>query len=249
MTAPPQAGGATTQPRATGTAAKRPELLPENATAKRVAPVREAMTQLFGDPTQPSLKSLADYARLANDPKASENVGKAVQLTLQKLGESEKRAGSLLTLLSNYGGIPQALMQSQVDLMKDVVGKLSPEETELYNTIISSISTVIGLRSLTSASAAQFSVQALERDVPIPGFNVFNEAAFNNKMSKLAENVYSGSRTVPLPADEREFIKRQVERFSKPAAKSRMTPPPKPGETSLDDEIKNAVKAAKKPAA
>jgi len=149
-----------------------------------------------------------------------------------------------------------------LEINKDVISKLTPEETEAFNAEISSISTVVGLRALTSASSAQFSVKALERDIPIPGFNVFNSAAFNDKMARLAENVYSGSRTVPLPKEEREFIKKQVESLSKfkgkgasgaVGTKPRMTPPPKSGASSpLDDEIKKAVeeaKRAKKPAA
>jgi hypothetical protein len=210
------------------------------------------MTQLFGDPSQPSFKSLSDYAYLADKVKSNDRVGKAVELTLQKLGESEKKAGSMLTLLQNYGGVPQALMSSQVALMRDVVGELEkhPGEMEEYNTIISSISTVMGLRSLTGASAAMFSVEALERDVPIPGINVFSKAAFNNKMAKLAENVYSGSRTVPLDPKERKFIEDQVKRFSGGEGKSRTAPPPKPGAGHpLDDEIMDAVKKAQKPAA
>jgi len=66
------------------------ELLPTNATAKRIAPVREAATQLFGDPTQPSLKGLKDFAYLADSPARSRRVGTAVELILNGMGKKRE---------------------------------------------------------------------------------------------------------------------------------------------------------------
>src|SRR5439155_10028075 len=64
-TAPPPApGGAAAGAGAGAAPVSRPgggrQLLPTPGVAKRVAPVREAATQLFGDPTQPGFKSLKD---------------------------------------------------------------------------------------------------------------------------------------------------------------------------------------------
>jgi hypothetical protein len=249
-TAPPPTPGARS---GAGAGTGGGDLLPTNATAKRIAPVRGAATQLFGDPTQPSVKGLKDYAYLADQPERAKRIGSAVQLVLNGLDQQEKAAGSFVRLLQNYGGVPQALIDSQLTVNKDVIGKLNAEDAEAFNTIISSISTVVGLRSLTTASAAQASVKALERDIPIPGYNTFTSKQFNFKLSRLAEEVYSGSRTVPLPKEEREFIKKQVEILKNAPAggtKPRGTPPPAPGAAHpLDDEIKKAVAEAKKKAA
>lgn len=240
---PPQAPGAG-QPRAAGGASGGP-MMPTNATAQRITPIREAMTQLFGDPTQPDFKGLKDYGSLADNPESAKRVGSAVQLVLNGIGEEEKASGSLAQLLKNYAGVPQSLIQSQLAINKDVIGKLSPKEQEAFNTVISSYSTVMGLRALTKASSAQFSVKALERDVPVPGMNVFSKRAFDTKMARLAEEVYTGSRTVPgLTAQERKYINEQVKNFStsSPTSKSAPTPPPKPGQTHpLDDEIMKEV--------
>jgi hypothetical protein len=231
-------------------------MLPSNATSQRIAPVREAYTQLFGDPTQPSATSLSDFDKLADDPKASKKVASAVRLVLDGMEQEEKRSGSLFTLLKNYGGVPQALIASQLSINKDIIGKLSPEETRAFNSVVSSLSTVMGLRSLTKASAAKFSVAALERDVPVPGLNAMSAAAFNDKMARLAEEVYTGSRTVPLPQEERKYIEALPGKFrdkAQPKSKSKSAPntPPKLGEGGhpLDDEIKKAVREAQRPAA
>ena len=242
-----QGGGATPKPRMAAPP-KSSDLLPSNATSQRIAPVREAYTQLFGDPTQPNASSLKDFAYIADNPQASKRVGTAVKFVIDGLEQEEKRSGSLATLLKNYGGIPQSLLQSQMAINKDIIGKLSPEETRAFNSIISSLSTVMGLRSLTKASAAKFSVAALERDVPVPGVNSMNSAAFKDKMARLAEEVYTGSRTVPLPQSERDYIKKQVDDFSSKTP-TRMTPPPKAGDKqSIDDIILNEAKK-RKPAA
>lgn len=242
-TAPPSKPRTTPPP-------KSSDLLPSNATANRIAPVREAYTQLFGDPTQPSATSLKDFSHLADNPQAAQRVGQAVQLVLGGLEQEEKRSGSLATLLKNYGGVPQALLQSQLAINKDIIGKLSPEETRAFNSIVSSFSTVMGLRSLTKASAAKFSVVALERDIPIPGVNAMNSAAFKDKMKRLAEEVYTGSRTVPLPESERQFIKQQVDGGGETKKPSRMTPPPKSSAApSIDDIINEAAKKKPKKAA
>jgi hypothetical protein len=243
--APPPTNGA-----AAGAGAGGSNLMPTNATAMRITPVREAMTQLFGDPSQPAFKGLKDYGGLADNPESAKKIGSAVQLVLNGISEEEKRSGSLANLLKNYAGIPQALIQSQLAINKDVIGKLSPKEQEAFNTVISSYSTVMGLRALTKASSAQFSVKALERDVPVPGMNVFSKRAFDNKMARLAEEVYTGSRTVPgLTAQERTYINQQVKEFSTgSSSKSSTSPPPKLGDKmSIDDEIKQAVKDAAKP--
>jgi hypothetical protein len=217
-----------------GTGGGHGDLLPTATTAKRIAPIREAMTQVLGDPSQPDFKSLGDYAKMADDPAATKHVGEALQYVLNGMEQAEKSAGSLLTLLQNYGGIPQSLVQSQVAIHKELIGKLTPKEAELFNASISSLSTFVGMRSLTGGSAAQFSVKALERDLPLVGFNVFDSKAFKSKMGRAAESVYTGSRTVPLTATERKHIDEAVKKWNAAAeGKPRMTPPPKSGASGV----------------
>jgi hypothetical protein len=246
-TTPPPAPGGAAAGAAGGTPGGTGNLLPTAANAKRIGPVREAMTQVLGDPTQPGFKALGDYAALADDPVVAKHVGAALERVLNGMEQDEKKAGSLITLLENYGGVPQAIARTQVEINKDLIGKLTPKEAELFNASISSLSTFIGMRALTGGSAAQFSVKALERDLPLVGRNVFDSKAFRNKMGRAAESVYSGSRTVPLTPAERKHIDESVKKWNAPAEKTgkpRSTPPPSPNSKSLADQIIDAARAA-----
>jgi hypothetical protein len=142
----------------------------------------------------------------------------------------EKSAGSLTTLLGNYLGKPQALVDSETNVMRDTIGKLSPQNQEAYNSIMSVYGTVMGLRSLTRASSHQFSIEALEREIPLPGINAFSKQQFYDKMSRLAEQVYNGSKTVPLPKEEKDFYAGKVKEYRQLAVggKGGMSTPPTP---------------------
>lgn len=193
----------------------------------RITPVREAANQLFGDPTQPNLKGLKDFANLSDNPEASKKLAKAVRLTFDGIEQQEKAHGNIVNLLSLYGGIPQRLVEGQVANMKDALADLSPEEMEAYNAIMSTYGTVVGLRSLTKASAAQFSIRRLEQEIPIPGWNSHSSKDFYDKMSRLAQEVYGGSRTIPesmLP--EKQYMKEQVDEMLRLSKGTAIPPPP-----------------------
>lgn len=231
--APARAGGATIPPVPGRAATPRPvggdgasadaglRGLPQgmyNQMLQRVTGVREANTQIFGDPTQPDSKSLKDYAALADNPQSRERLGKALQLTFDELHQAETANGSMMQLLKNYGGIPQALASSKSKIMQDAIGKLSPEERDAYDTTISSMSTVIGLRSLTKAPATQFSIRAIERELPIVGVNTTDSRQFYDKLAKLGEVVYNGTRGVPpgmFDPKEIEAIRRAPSELAK----------------------------------
>ena len=224
-----------------------------NQARQAIVPVREAATQLFGDPTQPDLKGLADYAHLSEDGESRKRVANALQLTMNGLEAQEKAKGGLTELLGNYGGLPQALVGSQTAVMQDVVGKLSPDEQEAFNAEMAAFGTVVGLRSLTKASAAQFSIKSLEREVPLFGINTFSRPQFYDKMSKLAEEVYNGSRNLPMPQSERDFYQGKVKEYRAAASgrKGGATVPPSatgagPSSKSVDDQIMELIGGAKK---
>lgn len=227
-------------------APRHSKLLPNEGTSKRMNAVAGAVSQLFGDPQNPDFDSLADYAKVADDPKASNNVGRAVNLIVNGMAEEEKKAGSLGTLLKNYGGVPQALLDSQLSVNKDVIGRLSEDEYKAFNAEIAALSTTIGLRALTSASSAKFSSDALKRDVPILGVNVFSSKAFNDKMGRLAEEVLTGSRNTPMSTEARTYIEHLAQQYAKKSGTSKdaTTRPPK-ANASVDDEIMDAIKSSK----
>lgn len=184
-----------------------------NTLNQRIVPVREAASQILGDPTRPEMQSLKDFAAIADNPAESKALANAVKLTFDGLSTEEHQAGGLATLLKNYGGVPQAVLDSQNEIRQKVIGTLSPRNQEAYSAIMASYGTMIGLRSLTKASAAKFSTEALERELPIPGLNSFSSADYYNKLSHIAEEVRNGSRTLPLPKDEKDYYDRQVGEF------------------------------------
>jgi hypothetical protein len=248
--APKPAGGGTAGPvpqaRRGKSSAGNEQAIPfaaANQLNLRTIPVREAATQLFGDPTQPDLKSLRDYAEIAGDPKAQKSLANALQLTFSGLEAQEKAKGGLRELIGNYMGEPQALVGSQTKVLQDVIGSLPPREQEAYNATMASFGTIIGMRSLTKASAAQFSIKALEREVPLFGINTFSKPQFYDKMAHLAEQVYNGSRTLPIPQSEKDYYANKVTEFRQMAGGRKGGPSAAPvANQNVDDKIMELIK-------
>jgi hypothetical protein len=180
-----------------------------NQMLQRVTAVREANTQISGDPTQPEFKGLKDYGHLADDPASRARLGTALRMTFDGLDQGEKSSGSLMTLIKNTGGIPQAIAASQSRIMQDVIGKLTPEEKDAYDATMTTFSTMVGLRSLTKASAAMFSVKAIEREIPVIGVNTTSSRQFEDQLAHVAEIIYNGTRGVP----EGMWDKQELERI------------------------------------
>ena len=221
--------GATPQPTRDNTAGTDPrELrgLPSgnyNQTIQRAIPVREAAVQIFGD------GGLKDYAKLADDPKSRERLGTALRLTFDGLNNATAgahlgvgvSAGPVSLSTGGFGdwltasfGVPAATAQAQQQMMEKAFSKLTPQEKEAYDAVMSSFSTVVGLRSLTKASAAGASVAAIERELPVIGVNTFDSKQFADQMSRLAGVVSTGFQSVPKGMVDKNLID-QVEKFRK----------------------------------
>lgn len=191
-----------------------------NQAIQRVVPVREAATQLFGDPSHPELRSLASFAKLADDPAASANVAKAVRLTFDGINTEINNSGGLWTYMNTVGGVPGLLAAAKAQLQKANM-PLKPEEQAAYDAVMSSYSTVIGLRSLTKASAAQASVTKIENEIPIPGYNVANSQQFYDQLSKLAEVMANGMRTLPdyaMSPEDKKYFSDLVDKYGRQGA-------------------------------
>lgn len=218
-TAPPAGRGS--QPAPSKAAGAKPTSAPSsdikgvppgmyNQQLNRVVPVREAATQIFGDPAQPDLKGLKDYMSLADNPQSRDRLGKALRLTFEGLNQATGGAhiaadagpisvstGGIGSILQNYFGVPQKLAEQQTNIMQKAIGDLTPEEKEAYDSVMSSFSTVVGLRSLTRASAAQASVAAIERELPVIGVNTFDSRQYADQLQRLAEVVSNGTKGIP----------------------------------------------------
>jgi hypothetical protein len=97
----------------------------------------------------------------------------------------------------NTSGFQQALADSRAQVLAGAVGKLTPEESDAYDATMATFATVVGLRSLTRASSAQFSIQRIESELPTIGINTLNSRTFYNKLSRFGEEIYNGARTIP----------------------------------------------------
>lgn len=181
-----------------------------NQSLQRVTPVREAATQLFGDPQQPELKGLQSFANLADNKESRERLGKALRQTFTALDQSTGGAhiaagagpvsvstGGFGVILENYFGVGPKVAEQQAKMMQDTIGSLTPEEREAYDATMSAFGTIVGLRALTKASAAQASVSTIEREMPVIGVNTTNSSQFYDQMQRLAEIVYNGTKGIP----------------------------------------------------
>jgi hypothetical protein len=180
---------------------------------ERVTPIREAATQVLGDPTQPAMKSLKDYAYVADDPEARDRVGKAIRLTFDGLEDGHVPHSQIMQLVSMKMGLPQMLAGAKAEQLQQAIGGLKPDEQKLYNKVMSAYGAIIGLRSLTKAGSSNFSMQKIEQEAPIPGLNATNAAQMYDQLANLAEIIYNGTRTLPdtiMPKEEKEYFKNQV---------------------------------------
>lgn len=181
-----------------------------NTATQRAQTIRESATQIHGDPDNPDFKGLVSYRDLADNPQSSAKIGKALEIILGgmdnapdaahisgHLGPVSASTGGIGTLLTNALGIPQDLAQQKANIIKSTVGDLSTREQEALNATISSLSTIISLRSLTKAPATQLSMKAIERELPLIGINTANSKQFDDQIKRVSEVMANGSRGVP----------------------------------------------------
>lgn len=236
---PPTVGGAPTAP-AAGGARPAPAAGPGHLQGRtvqgtpqgqyirqlqRFTAVNEGVTQMFGDPKNPNLKPLASYADLADDKGSQQRLGQALRLALdgfnQSVGGPEAHAeakgvgvttGGLGTWFANRIGMPATLADQQTKMMQDAVNALTPREREAFGAIMSSYSTIVGLRTLTGASAAEFAVKAIEREMPAIGLYTFSKAQFIDQLTRLGEVAKNGFRGLDpsLAADEKQATPKEL---------------------------------------
>jgi len=173
---------------------------------------------------------------LADKPASRQRIGSAVQGLLKGLEEQEKAHGSIVNLIQFYGGIPQALASARTSAVSSMISAMPQEEQEAFNATLTALGNVVAMRSLTGASPAMASVATLEREVPIIGYNTVNSKSGYGKLARLIQDVYTGSRTLPVPADEKEFYRKQVEKLENLSqgrkVTSTVTAPPSTGRTT-----------------
>lgn len=218
------AGGALTPPPAASAAGGTRALPPGSARQYLVdfRTLRTAATQLFGDPTQPDFKGLESYEKIADSKEAHQRMGRALRLTMDGMKQSSEGGsasagggginlglGGVATWVQNALNMKPAIADQQTKMMQDAVASLTPQEREAYNATLGAIEGVVGLRKLTGASPAQFSVDAIKQMVPMIGVNTFDGKQFQDKMQRLGAEVVGGSQGIPdaaLDPESKKFM-------------------------------------------
>ena len=239
-----------------------------NKMLDRITSVREAATQIFGDPSQPSMRSMRDFSKLADDPKSREKIGKALLLTFDGMSKASGEAGitgsagpvslhaggGVIDLMEKYFGVPAAQAAQVNETAQKAVQDLTPEEREAYDATMSTFATVVGLRSLTKASASAASVGTIEREIPTIGLYTADSQQYLDKLQHLAEIVYNGSKGVPKGMWDQnpglyEFIQQlpsQTGQMKKSAAppspKGKLSPPSSAANSGLPDAARKQLK-------
>lgn len=173
--------------------------------------VRPAATILFGDEANQEFESIQSFANIADDPKARERLGTAARLIIEKLGTGEAGnsgfaasvlgnsvnvgGGGIIQALKNKFGVTQWEAKEKGKLIESAVQALTDTERRLLNRMMAAYGTIVGLRRFTGAGAYQFSTQAMERELPIPGFTgVVDSKTFYNKLASLAEEITAATK-------------------------------------------------------
>lgn len=172
-------------------------MTPRNATlATKAQPAVTALMGLYGDPKNPSVKSMADFASLANDPHAQKVLGKAFQLLDQEMGDVDD-PGVIATLgrLAGWSGF-QAQVAARIQ--QEAGASMTPAEKEYFDTAIASMADIIGSRSATGQSPARFSVKAMQNELPLIGSSsVTDESSYLTKMGTIARQIEVGLNAMP----------------------------------------------------
>ena len=221
-----------------------------NQMNQRLVPVQEAATALLGDPST-GLTSLDSFAHIAADPKSMNKVGAAVKTAVDQMADQVRSQPGMWQTLSNSSGFTAAKQEIANSVLSDQLKNMNYDERKAFDSLLTSYSTAIGLRSLTRASAAQFSAQAIENEIPIPGYNSVSAPQFYDQLARLTQQIYNGSRTVPNMSEPmRQRIQDGVKQFVElskegaPAAKGAkpFTPPPRtPGVDGYYDPVQKKV--------
>jgi hypothetical protein len=162
-----------------------------------------ATEMMVGSPQNPMFESLESFGRMMDDPLSRQRVGAAFRTILEGLTRVDQKnvaaslgvlgtgisLGNLTGIAANYLGIPAAQAQSETTAMENALKDLNPREKRWLGRLIASYGTIVGYRKITSQGAYQFSTQAMEREVPVPGMAGGNDSRsyYNQLASLLAE--------------------------------------------------------------
>lgn len=166
------------------------------ARATKAQPAVTALLGLYGDPQTPTVKSMADFADLANDPHAQRTLGAAFKLLDQRMGEI-KDPGILATL-GTAAGWQNFRAEVEAGVQQAAGAAMTPREKEYFDQAISSMADIIGARAATGQSAAKFSVNSIQNELPLIGTSsVTDKNSYLTKMQTISRQIRVGLNAMP----------------------------------------------------
>ena len=172
-------------------------MTPQNARmAQKAQPAVTALMGLYGDPQNPDVPSMIDYAKLANDPHAQKVLGEAFKLLDQQMGEISDP--SILQTLGTAAGWANFRARAEAGAQQAAGTQMTPQERAYFDAAISSMADIIGSRSATGQSAARFSVRAIQNELPLIGLpGTPDTASYLTKMQTISRQIRVGLNAMP----------------------------------------------------
>jgi hypothetical protein len=172
-------------------------MTPRNAAlAQKTQPAVSALLGIYGDPQNPSVPSLMNYAKLADDPHAQKVLGEAFKLLDQQMGEISDPG--VIQTLGTAAGWANFRAQAEAGAQQAAGTDMTPEEREYFDTAIASMADIIGARSATGQSPARFSVRAMQNELPLIGLSgTADQGSYLTKLETIGRQVGVGLNAMP----------------------------------------------------
>jgi hypothetical protein len=126
--------------------------------------------------------------------------------------------GGIWSWFKNNTGITQRMAAAQGRATDDAVNKLTPEENEYLSRMFAAYGAISGFRGLTGSGIYKFSMQSMERELPLLSLaNVPNDKAFNNKLALLGTELLANVENSGIPAKmlpQKDYWRQQVDRLT-----------------------------------
>ncbi len=215
--------------------------------ATKATSLKAAAVQVFGDPQNPDFRSMESFAHLADDPESRRRVGTAVNLIVNTLAQApdggerfgatvlgsggELSGGGFFSRFKNSYGFTNAAAEAQAKVVDRATQALTPEEDLFVSRILAAVGSVSGIRTITQGGAYKWSIDAIGRELPIPGLtNVQSSGAFKNKLASLAEELQTAAQsgTIGDAYIDKNYFRGIAQRLHQPVPES-TTPEGAPG--------------------
>ena len=225
------------------------------AVANQGIPIQEATMQFVGDPEK-GVKGLKDFAHLADNPQSVNRIGEVLNYIFDDMesatggahisagaGPVSVSTGGIGELLQNAFNVPLQLAQQKTRMYQEAIGKLTPEEQEYVNSVMSSFASSVGLRSLSRASAAQASVRSIERELPTIGVKggVTNSKSYNDKMRRLYVTLATAFENMPKGAVPTK-VEKTIRSLNEPSPNGKLSGPGSGSKKKVWDEKSGTFK-------